>query len=107
MLWGHRINGDAPSLRRAEESDALLDRYRMPIFLARREGPPPLSSCFAAVHEPYESEPFVDSVILETPEEEADTVVLRVAHHGVTDHIVHRSGRGKEGLLEQTRSTRS
>ncbi len=90
--------GDAPSLRRAEESDALLDRYRMPIFLARREGPPPLSSCFAAVHEPYGAEPFVDSVTLETPEDGTDTVVLRVAHHGVTDHIVHRPGADRGGI---------
>ncbi len=88
--------GDAPSLRRAEENDALLNRYRMPIFLARREGPPPLSSCFAAVHEPYGGEPFVDSVTLETPE--GDAIALRVRHHGVTDHIVHRAEPGRGPL---------
>ncbi len=80
--------GDAPSVRRAEENDAVLDRYRMPIFLVRREGPPPLSSCFAAVHEPYEGEPFVEEVSVDNRE---DAVVLSVRHHGVTDHIVHRT----------------
>ena len=92
------FSGDAPSLRRAEENDALLDRYRMPIFLVRREGPAPLSSCFAAVHEPYEGAPFLKEVSVEAVEGGEDAVVLRVRHHGVTDHIVHR-GRPDRGPL--------
>ena len=92
------FSGDAPSVRRAEENDALLDRYRMPIFLVRREGPAPLSSCFAAVHEPYEGAPFLKEVSVEAVEGGEDAVVLRVRHHGVTDHIVHR-GRPDRGPL--------
>lgn len=38
--------GDAPSIRRAEENDALLDRFRMPMFLLRRKGGAPLASRF-------------------------------------------------------------
>jgi hypothetical protein len=86
--------GDTSSIRRAEENDALLDRFRMPIFLARRRGASPLSSCFAAVHEPYGGTPFVDEVALETFDA-GDAVGLRVRHHGVTDHIVHRTAPGE------------
>ncbi len=84
--------GDAPSIRRAEENDALLDGYRMPIFLARRKGRSPLLSCFAAVHESYGNRPFLDDISLVTPENEKDAVVLKLRHQGVTDYIVHRAG---------------
>ncbi len=92
------FSGDAPSVRRSGENDALLDRYRMPIFLVRRKGPAPLSSCFVAVHEPYEGEPFLKEVSVEAAENGEDAVVLRVRHHEVTDHIVHRAEPGRGPL---------
>ena len=49
----------------------------MPIFLVRRKGPAPLSSCFVAVHEPYEGEPFLKEVSVEAAENGEDAVVLR------------------------------
>jgi len=82
--------GDAPSLRRAEENNILLDRYRMPIFLLRRKGPPPLASRFVAVHEPFEGKPFLDGVSLQPVSGDEDAIAVSVRHHGVADHIIHR-----------------
>lgn len=80
--------GDAPSVRRAEENNVLLDRFRMPVFLLRSHQP---STLFAAVHEPYRDRTFIDDVTLERAVASArDAVVLTVRHHGFTDHIVHR-----------------
>ena len=89
---GAAFVGDAPSIRRAQENDVLLDRFRMPIFMLRREGPAPLRSRFAAVHEPFSGAPFVDGVDVEHLDGDGDAIVIRVRHHGVTDHIVHRGG---------------
>lgn len=88
--------GDAMSFRRAEENDALLDRFRMPIFLLRRKGPAPLSSLFVAVHEPYDGEPFVDDVRLEKMD--GDAVGISVSHHGVVDHILYRGSSGDSAV---------
>lgn len=88
--------GDAMSFRRAEENDALLDRFRMPILLLRRKGSSPLSSLFAAVHEPFDGEPFVDDVRLEKLD--GDAVGIAVSHHGVVDHIVYRGGSGDNAV---------
>lgn len=91
MAGAKLLLGDAPSVRRAAENDALLDRYRMPVLLARSEGTAPRSSVFVAVHEPYGAQPFIERVALEQPASHAqDAVVLAIRHHGVTDHIVHR-----------------
>ena len=88
--------GDAMSFRRAEENDALLDKFRMPIFLLRRKGTPPLSSRFAAVHEPFDGKPFVDDVRVEMLD--GDAVGITVSHHGVVDHIVYRGGPGDNAI---------
>ena len=88
--------GDAMSFRRAEENDALLDKFRMPIFLLRRKGTPPLSSRFAAVHEPFSGKPFVDDVRVEMLD--GDAVGITVSHHGVVDHIVYRGGPGDNAI---------
>ena len=82
--------GDAPSFRRSEENDSLLDRHRMPIFLLRRKGPRPLTSRFAAVHEPFDAAPFLENVSLETVSGDENAIAVSIQHHGVTDHIVHR-----------------
>ena len=86
------FTGDAMSFRRAEENDALLSKYRMPMFLLRRKSAAPLSSRFVAVHEPFDGKPFVDGVTLV---EGGSGVVISVRHHGVTDHIVYRTGKGR------------
>lgn len=87
--------GDALSFRRANEDDALLEKYRMPIVLLRDLGDAPLTNTFAAVHEPFDGAPFVDEVNLHRADDEA--VVLSVKHNGVTDHFV-RSVQG--GVVE-------
>ena len=91
---GEVFVGDAMSFRRAEENDALLERFRMPIFLLRRKGPAPLSSLFAAVHEPYAGSPFIEDVRVEALDGHA--VGISVRHHGVVDHFVYRDGSGHE-----------
>ncbi len=87
--------GDAPSIRRAQENETFLDRHRMPIFLARRRGAAPLSSCFVAVHEPYRGASFIEEVRLEVCADGGEAVALSIRHHGVTDHIVHRTAPGE------------
>ena len=84
--------GDAPSVRRADENEAVLDRFRMPVLLVRRDGPPPLTSLFAAVHEPFGEEPSVEEVLVRTLPREPDAVRLQIRCGGFTDHIVHRGG---------------
>jgi hypothetical protein len=90
--------GDAPSIRRAEENDALVDRDRMPIFMARRQGKAQLCSAFAAIHEPFEKEGWIRRVARICTEEESDAVALQVDHNGVTDHVVHRVSPGNRVL---------
>ena len=86
--------GDAMSFRRAEENDALLDRFRMPIILLRRKGAAPLSSRFTSVHEPFSGSPFIEDVRTEALD--GDAVGISVRHHGVVDHFVYREGSGHE-----------
>ncbi|MDA0746747.1 MAG: heparinase II/III family protein, partial [bacterium] len=84
--------GDSPSLRRSEENETLLDKYRMPVVVVRREGEPPLESRFTAVHEPFGDTRFIEAVsVVPVPGEEG-AVSISVRHHGVTDHILHRVG---------------
>ena len=53
--------GSAPSIRRAEEDDAKVDDFTMPVLVQRREGND-LVSTFAAVLEPYGDAPLLTSV---------------------------------------------
>ncbi len=48
--------GQAPSIRRARESDSALEKYQSPFFCARRQGSQ-LKSLFVAVHEVYNGAP--------------------------------------------------
>ncbi len=78
--------GRAPSVRRAREDEMLLDKYRMPVVVARRRGAGPLSSVFAAVHEPFEGAPFISEI---TPFEAGPNAIGLVVRHGEdTDYIV-------------------
>ena len=81
--------GDAPSVRRTNENEAGLDRYRMPVVVARRRGRAPLHSVFAAIHEPFGTSPFIESV--REVYEDDHTVALEVRHGEYVDHIVHRA----------------
>ncbi|MDP6775890.1 MAG: heparinase II/III family protein, partial [Candidatus Latescibacteria bacterium] len=93
--------GDAPSLRRARENDALLDEYRMPIFLARRKGSSPLSSRFVAVHEPYGDEGYIEEVSLVPVSGHPDAVVVKIRHKGMTDYVVIQGTTGSEKLAAE------
>ena len=55
--------GDAPSVRRADEDETLIDRFRMPMLMVRQKGRVP--SRFLAVHEPFRDQAFIDSVEVE------------------------------------------
>lgn len=74
--------GQAPSIRRARhnlssawnESDELVERYRMPFFCARRKGTE-LRSVFVALHEPVSGRP---KLVTASAERYADAVVVRV-----------------------------
>lgn len=48
--------GEAPSVRRARNSDSLLDKYQAPFVCVRRQGPD-LTSTFVVVHEPVNGSP--------------------------------------------------
>ena len=80
--------GDAPSVRRADEDEPLLDHFRMPMLMVRQKGRSP--SRFLAVHEPFRDKAFIDSVEVEDIGERG--VYLKVRHRGVTDHIVLQPG---------------
>ena len=80
--------GDAPSVRRADEDEPLLDRFRMPMLMVRQKGRSP--SRFLAIHEPFRDKAFIDSVEVEDIGERG--VYLKVRHRGVTDHIVLQPG---------------
>ena len=90
--------GDAPSIRRAQENDAALDRFRMPIWLIRRKGAAPLSSCFAAVHEPYDGEPSIEGVRKLEADGPEDAVVLAIEHQGFTDYVAHQTDPGNKPI---------
>ncbi len=89
--------GDAPSVRRTDENEDELDRYRMPVFLARRQGRAPLSSVFAAVYEPFSGSSFIESVRQVNADD--DSIALEVRHGGFVDHIVHRTAWRVEPLV--------
>ena len=80
--------GDAPSVRRADEDETLIDRFRMPMLMVRQKGRAP--SRFMAVHEPFRDKAFIDSVAVENIGERG--AYLKVRHREGTDHIVLQPG---------------
>lgn len=80
--------GDAPSVRRADEDEPMLDHFRMPMAMVRHIGGS--TSQFSAVHEPFYQRAFIDSVSATNIGTEG--MYLTVRHRGVTDHIVLRPG---------------
>jgi hypothetical protein len=81
-----------PSVRRANESDAELDKYWMPGVVVRRTAAEAdLTSTFIAVHEPYMEKRFVYSVkalLPPDPDDVTSPVVLEVVHQAGTDYVV-------------------
>jgi hypothetical protein len=77
--------GQAPSVRRAREDESLLEKYRMPVGVVRRNRAS--RSVFAAVHEPYESKPFISKI--EPLNLGADTTALAVTHSQGIDYVIY------------------
>jgi hypothetical protein len=78
--------GDVPSVRRARETNALLDRDKAPAFCIRRTGAG-LASTYVAVHEPVHGEPKLRSLAVER---DGDDLVLTIdrGEYGL-DRFVH------------------
>ena len=84
------FRGTVPSIRRADENDAELDRFTMPALVLRREGED-LSSFFANVLEPFGGQPVLESVErLDVDSEEG--AALRVSWSGGTDYLICNMG---------------
>lgn len=85
--------GKSPSVRRMGYGPNADMRkaydFWMPQLLVRRTGPSPLSSCFAAVEEPYRDKPFIDSVTpLKVTPEDSSVVALQVRHGDTVDTVI-------------------
>jgi hypothetical protein len=80
---------NSPRVRQAEGDDRKVYDYWMPQLVVRRRGESPLSSVFAAVHEPFRPQPFltaVRSLPLDPPGQGA--VALEVGHGDLLDTII-------------------
>ncbi|MBM4082048.1 MAG: hypothetical protein FJ278_20245, partial [Planctomycetes bacterium] len=77
--------GRSPSVRRTGiggrgDNRKVLD-FWMPQLVVRRTGPAPFQSAFAAVHEPFDGKPFIESVTaLPLAPPDPSAVALRVKH---------------------------
>jgi heparinase II/III-like protein len=81
--------GKSPRVRSAEGDDRKVYDYWMPQLVARRSGQAPLASLFAAVHEPFQPEPFIDGVrVLPLDPAGADCVAIEVRHGEIVDTII-------------------
>jgi hypothetical protein len=78
------VLGENPAVRGAKEDDGKLDQFSRPFMMLRRQadGEP---SAFISVIEPFEGEPFIQSV--ERVASPAGTVALRVVAAGRTELI--------------------
>lgn len=78
--------GEVPSIRRACETNALLDRDKAPAFCLRRKGED-LASTFVAVHEPVNGPPKVRALAVERA---GDDLVLTIDRGDAgVDRFVH------------------
>jgi hypothetical protein len=83
---GTLFTAQAPSIRRAQENDALLDSLTMPVLLHRREGSH-LSSHFVHVIEPFATHPFLsrtERLSTDRPE----TLALKITGRDFVDYIL-------------------
>jgi hypothetical protein len=75
--------GEAPSIRQSQGNDSMLDRFMMPMTVARRQGKD-LQSTFIAVHEPVNGSPRIADVKVK---QDGNIVQLEVSHGDVVDYI--------------------
>lgn len=114
--------GETPSVRRAGkgtqgDNRKILD-FWMPHLCARRSGPAPLHSLFAAIEEPFRGGPFLDAVTrLEVTPADENCVALEVTCGDLADTIIstldeppfveRRAGdvtlRGRLGIVRRVR----
>ncbi len=80
------LTGRAPSVRRAEENDARVDEFSMPMLLLRNAG---ATSTFAAVMEPFRSQPVIERV--ERMAVPGGGEVLKISATGWTDYLMYRN----------------
>ena len=81
--------GKSPRLRSAHGDDRKVYDYWMPHLVARRRGQAPFASLFAAVHEPFQPQPFVDGVrVLPLDPPGADCIAIEVRHGDTVDTII-------------------
>ena len=81
--------GKSPRVRPAEGDDRKVYDYWMPQLVVRRRGEAPLASLFAAVHEPFQPEPFIDGArVLPLDPPGGDCVAMEIRHGEVVDTIV-------------------
>lgn len=78
----------APSIRLADEDDARVERFSMPLLLFRREGAQ-LSSTFVSILEPFAGAGSISQV--RRLADEAEGVALLVEGRGWTDCIIYRT----------------
>jgi len=82
----------SPSIRRADENDAELDKYWMPGVVVRRTTTDAaLTSVYVAVHEPYMEQRFVHSVeslLAPSPDDVHSPIALAITHEAGTDYIL-------------------
>lgn len=81
------LTGSAPSIRRADEDNATLDQFRMPMLLLRSDGEN-LAGTFVSVLEPFRTSPLIRSV--KNVEVRGGGMGLVVSGDGWTDHIIYR-----------------
>ncbi|MBM4050859.1 MAG: hypothetical protein FJ279_37665 [Planctomycetes bacterium] len=85
--------GRSPSVRRTGiggrgDNRKVLD-FWMPQLVVRRTGPAPFQSAFAAVHEPFDGKPFIESVTaLPLAPPDPSAVALRVNNGDIVDTIL-------------------
>ena len=81
--------GKSPRVRSVEGDDRKIYDDWMPQLVARRCGQAPLASLFAAVHEPFQPEPFIDGVrMLPLDPPGADCVAVEVRHGDTVDTVI-------------------
>jgi hypothetical protein len=75
--------GQAPSIRRSQGNDSMLDQFTMPMFVARRHGQD-MQSTFVAIHEPINGSPKIEKVAMQR---KPGVIQLQISHGGMLDNL--------------------
>lgn len=84
------ILGVAPSVRRAREDESVLDKYRMPVVIARHKAHQPeqtLGSMFVAVHEPFQIAPFISKI--DSLDLGHDAILITISFLDTQDYVIY------------------